>query len=89
MKLEGKCNLSADRKSEFQFHLGGYQFPNSGLQFLSFMTNTTANINIDIDLKMFMDQVNLSQNHHIMSPNSKAVSLAYMLSETFKLSTVR
>ena len=89
MKLEGKSNMSSDRKSEFAFHLGGYQFPNIGIQTINLNVSDASDMEIDIDLKFFINQLNLSQQHHIMSPSIKAVTLSQLFSQSFKLSEKR
>ncbi len=89
IKLEGKSNMSSDRKSEFAFHLGGYQFPNIGIQTIDFSVNNPTGIEIDIDLNFFVNQLNLSQQHHIMSPSFKAVTLSQLFGQSFKLSDTK
>ena len=85
-KLEGKSTLCNTRNHEFQYHIGGYQFPFSTLQTLKFHTSNPS-ISIDILLDKFMENLNLSTTNHIMSPSTNAVEIAKSFANSFILGT--
>ena len=75
-KLEGTSNLCPTRNHEFQFHLGGYQFPANALQTVLINAIPAEKINIQFDLKKFLEQVNLQVENQVMSPGINAVLLS-------------
>ena len=76
LKLEGTSNLCKTRHNEFQFHLGGYQSPFNNLHTLFTDVNSMQNIEVGIDIKKTINQINLAQQHHIMSPGQDAVDFS-------------
>lgn len=78
-KLEGKSNLCSSKKHEFQFHLGGYTKPFNCLQTVTLPISNTNSQLIQIDVLKFLNEVNLSQINHVMSPNNEAVKLSELL----------
>ena len=85
-KLEGKSTLCNTRNNEFQYHIGGYQFPFSTIQTLKFHTSNPY-ISIDILLDKFIENLNLSTTNHIMSPSNNAVEIAKSFANSFILGT--
>jgi len=79
LKLEGTCSACTSPKREFQFHLGGYQWPFNTLQSSELQVSNSGDIEIGIDLESFFN-VAASGRDHIMSPCPEAVKL----SETFR-----
>lgn len=75
-KLEGKSNLCKTRNNEFQFHLGGYQYPFNNLQTIFIDVLPNHIIDLEIDIQKIINGINLSQQHHIMSPCVEAISLS-------------
>jgi len=75
-KLEGTSNICKTRHNEFQFHLGGYQYPNNNLQTIFIDVFSKQTIEIDLDIKNIINQINLAQQHHIMSPGQEAMDLS-------------
>ncbi|MES2568309.1 MAG: MbnP family protein [Bacteroidota bacterium] len=73
-KLEGNSNLCKTRNTEFQFHLGGYQFPHNNLQSI-FMDMPHQKLDVVIDIKKMVGDLPLTQMHHIMSPGNEAMLL--------------
>jgi len=71
-KLEGTSNICKTRHNEFQFHLGGYQYPNNNLQTVFVDAVSKQNIEVGIDIQKIINQINLAQQHHIMSPGQEA-----------------
>ena len=75
-KLEGTSNICKTRHNEFQFHLGGYQHPFNSLQTVFIEISSKSTIEINIDLLKIFQQINLAQQHHIMSPGQEAMDFS-------------
>lgn len=75
-KLEGNSNLCKTRHNEFQFHLGGYQYPNNSLQTVFINSKEQATIEIVMDIKKIIEQIHLTEQNHIMSPGKEAIELS-------------
>lgn len=75
-KLEGSSNVCKTRHNEFQFHLGGYQSPYNNLQTVFTDAGSKQNIEVGIDIQKIMNQLNLAQQHHIMSPGQEAMNFS-------------
>lgn len=74
-KLEGKSKICKTRNNVFQFHIGGYSYPNNTLQTITIPANSNA-ININFDLEKFLNGMELQTTNEIMSPSVKAVQVA-------------
>ncbi|MBK6983607.1 MAG: hypothetical protein IPH32_02055 [Bacteroidetes bacterium] len=75
-KLEGTSNICKTRHNEFQFHLGGYQYPNNNLQTVFIEVDSKQTIEIGLDIKKIIGQIDLAQQHHIMSPGKDAMDFS-------------
>ena len=75
-KLEGTSNICKTRHNEFQFHLGGYQYPNNNLQTVFIDAVSKQNIEVGVDIQKIINQINLTQQHHIMSPGQEAMDFS-------------
>lgn len=75
-KLEGTSTVCKTRHNEFQFHLGGYQSPYNNLQTLFTDAGSMQNIEVGIDIKKIINQINLAEQHHIMSPGKDAMDFS-------------
>jgi hypothetical protein len=84
-KLEGISNKSVARSNEFQFHLGGYSYPNNALRNLSFALRKRSSAIIEIDLLNLFRQIDFSRHSHIMSPGVDAMELSTIVQSCFKL----
>lgn len=75
-KLEGTSNLCNTRNNAFEFHLGGFSYPNNSLQTikLDVTNNKTAVINVDV--AKFLIAVGLDKTNMIMTPSKAAVELS-------------
>ena len=82
-KLEGNCSNCQPEGKDFEFHLGGYQSPFNAMQKVSLETNGGQIHEISLDLRIFMEEVDLSRRNHIMSPCSEAVLLSKLLAKCF------
>lgn len=85
LKIEGKSNRCNTRNKEFQFHLGGYQFPDNSLQTVTLPCKSQENIIISFDLGKFLGQVDLSKENQIMSPGNDAVLLSKKAASAFSV----
>lgn len=88
VKLEGKFTSTDLSNDDFQYHIGGYQYPNNAMQAVSLTLSGGYNYNtidIGIDLQDFFDNINPIQSTHIMSPSSLAVSFAKKFASFFKI----
>lgn len=82
-KLEGISPLSGSRNHEFQFHLGGYLPPFQSAQQIRLATNRKEALAIKIDIGKILNEVDLSQQTHIMSPGAAAQQLAARIATFF------
>lgn len=82
-KLEGNSKQCDTRNNEFVFHLGGYLSPNYCLQTLIFPVYETDSINLTLDVKSILSQIELSKTNHIMSPSLEAVGLSEIVANAF------
>lgn len=83
LKLEGKCSACNSRKNEFQFHLGGYQYPTSCLQSVDLAAHPQDSTAIIFDLKMLLSEIDFSHDTHIMSPGKEALELSQKAAKAF------
>ena len=84
-KLEGKSNLCPTRKNEFQFHLGGYQFPFNALQTVNLNVKQSDKLNVVFDLKKLIATIDLQKQNQIMSPTKEAVLLSKKVANAFRI----
>jgi hypothetical protein len=83
-KLEGKSNLCSTRKNEFQFHLGGYQYPYNALQTMRCKLKNGEGAYFAFDVGQFIKQIDLTQVNKIMSPSKEAILLSERAVQAFK-----
>ncbi len=82
-KIEGRSSRVSTPNQEFQFHLGGYQFPYDALQEIELKTQSGSIIQINLDLAFILDRIDLSESNHIMSPGAKAVLISEKVARSF------
>lgn len=82
-KLEGKSSKCKTRNNEFQFHIGGYSFPNNALQVIKLPISSPEKISVNIDIAKFLLSINLAEENHIMSPSAKALVMAQNIAKSF------
>ncbi|MEO8085661.1 MAG: MbnP family protein [Bacteroidota bacterium] len=85
LKLEGNCNLCKTRNNEFQFHLGGYQFPLSAIQIISLPAHQGNNMVVNIALDKLLEDWDFTYNNHIMSPSKEAVVFSKKAADAFSV----
>jgi len=84
IKIEGVSNKCPARKNLFQYHLGGYLYPNLSIQKLEFDVNN-KDINININLEKFFTSINITETYQIMSPSLQAVKLSKLFATCFEI----
>lgn len=84
-KLEGKSNLCKTKNNEFQFHLGGYQYPFNTLQSVSLVVDMKDTIDISINTESLITKIDLTKQNQIMSPGKEAVLLSKKASAMFSV----
>lgn len=85
MKLEGISPNCKTRKNQFQFHLGGYLQPFYAMRKKVINVNSENNINIGIDVSVFLAELNLAQTNSVMIPGKMAMELADVSAKMFYL----
>ncbi|MBI3236019.1 MAG: hypothetical protein HYZ42_18620 [Bacteroidetes bacterium] len=85
VKVEGRSNSCKTRNNEFQFHLGGYMFPNAAAQTILLDAKPNSNLTMIVDLKPWFEQIKLSEQNHIMSPSLEAVRLSDLLKQNINI----
>lgn len=82
-KLEGESSLSKAKGNEFQYHLGGYQFPFATCQKIELKTTNKELITINVDVEKMLSAMDISQFTHIMSPGKEAVLISEKIAKQF------
>lgn len=87
MKIEGKSSSCATRNNNFHFHVGGYLKPNYALRNVNVNDNINSNdnINLVVDLSKLFDEVDLKTTNSIMIPGQKAMKIADLSVNMFRL----
>ena len=87
LKMEGKFPGRHFPDDNFQYHIGGYQFPNNAIHDVSIIIpeSHSNNIEIGLNFQIFFKTINLNQSTHIMSPSKEAVSIAEKFASLFKV----
>lgn len=85
MKIEGKSNSCATRNNNFHFHVGGYLKPNYALRNVNVNNNSNDKVNLIIDLAQLFDEVDLKTTNSIMIPGQKAMKIADLSVNMFRL----
>jgi hypothetical protein len=85
-KLEGKNTQCRSINKDFQFHIGGYQYPFNSLQVVNLNVIGKGNPHIIIDVDQLISEINFSEQDHIMSPGKEALVMAEKTSNIFSIS---
>lgn len=83
VKVEGRNPICSSPGHAFQFHLGGYQNPYNSLQKVGVELRKKRTV-ILLDIKRFMQHIDLSKQHHLMSPGEEAVRLSGIFAKCFR-----
>ena len=73
MKLMGTYSDESVRNKEFQFHIGGYQFPYNTLQTVKLGVSSSKDIAIDADFSKLLGGLNYPEVKEIMQPCGEAM----------------
>lgn len=84
LKLEGVSNLCNTRQHEFQFHLGGYLAPFNALQHVVLEIPSNDTVEINLDIKACIEEINLVKQNLVMTPGEAAVRIAAIIAKNFK-----
>ena len=71
-----KSSFYYTKNNEFQFHIGGYQFPDRTMQQVILNILMEGSLAIRIDLKKIIDSIDLTKQNQVMSPGKDAVILS-------------
>jgi hypothetical protein len=87
LKIEGKSNVCPQFGYQFQYHLGGYLYPNLAIQNIRLKVNRKSGteLNIAFDLEQWLLQLPLTVQQHIMSPSKNAVQISIAAAKAFKV----
>ncbi len=85
LKIEGNSNLCSSNNQTFQFHIGGYQFPNNALQKVRFEKISTADVILALPLDKVLQNFDLQNTNSVMSPSKKAVEFSAIAASHVKL----
>lgn len=86
MKIEGKSSSCLTRKNKFQFHIGGYIYPNYAIRKVivpSINQKDNNKIALAMDLGKLFSKIQLKENNTIMIPGKDAMQLADLSSQIF------
>lgn len=75
-KLEGIYEDCPTRKNKFQFHIGGYAGKVASVQHVEHKLKKDGSIVITVQVDQFLKELNLEEEHSLMSPSTKAVAFA-------------
>ena len=84
-KIEGNDSICPNKNNSFQFHIGGYASPYNSLQKIYLKTNNTNKVKILVNLDVFLNNIDLTMEYNVMSPNKKSVKLAKLASKMFSV----
>lgn len=85
LKIEGTSALCQTRKNQFQFHLGGYQYPANCLQRIVLAAEPSPDIIVNVNLALFFEGLDLKNVNHIMTPGLEAVDLSKQAARMFSV----
>ncbi|WP_395043823.1 MbnP family protein [Flavobacterium sp.] len=89
MKIEGKSSNCKTRKSEFQFHIGGYSQPNYAMKIVEIpiekLQIPNNEIKVIMDLGKLFSAINLKEVNSIMIPGKEAMKIADLSAKIFSV----
>ena len=84
-KIEGTSPICKTRNHAFQWHIGGYKYPNTTIQEIKLPCTTKKDIVVVIDLKELLEQSSLVEHPEVMSPSKEAVRLSSIFKNCFSI----
>lgn len=85
VKIQGQSPKCPARNHQFEFHIGGYLFPNNAITSVQRRIIPGKDIQIEIELSTFFKAINIQQEYQIMSPSKRAVELSQVFSSCFQI----
>lgn len=83
LKLEGTSNICNTRNNVFEFHLGGFTYPNNSLQTVQLNLTNKTNATISVDINKFLSKINLAKTNAIMTPSKETIELSKLAKTIF------
>jgi hypothetical protein len=84
-KLEGVYEDCPTRKNKFQFHIGGYAGTLASVQKIEHKIKGAEPIVVSVHVDQFLKELNLVEEHSLMSPSTKAVAFAERAASIFSI----
>lgn len=84
-KMEGISPDCPTRKNRFNFHLGGYQGPYAAFGSRILSINKEKTIVIELDLNSVIREIDLEEQHTIMSPSQASAEMAQQVTQAFNI----
>jgi hypothetical protein len=84
-KLEGTSNLCHTRNNAFEFHLGGFSYPNNSLQTIKLDVTNNKGVMVTVDVAKFLTIVGLDKTNMIMTPGKTAIEFSKQAAGTFSI----
>lgn len=84
-KLQGNASASSNPDQSFEFHVGGYLPPFQTVRSVTLPVSSNHEIRISVEIKTFMEYVDLRRNPTIMIPGKAASAMADVLPSLFKM----
>lgn len=85
LKLEGKSPACKTKNKLFEFHLGGYLFPNNSLQTINLKTENKNKLKIVLQVEKLFEKFDLTTSSQIMSPSLKSVEVSKYIATLFTI----
>ncbi|MBL7765517.1 MAG: hypothetical protein JNJ58_05455 [Chitinophagaceae bacterium] len=86
-KMEGISNRSSERDHSFQYHVGGYQYPENTVQTINLPVMNAKHLQLAMDIDELLPSMDMKAHPHIMSPGVEAVRLSEKIKSIFKVLT--
>lgn len=84
-KFEGKSNLSPGPIHEFQYHIGGYQFPHQTMQIITGNVEVGKQISVTLDVFSLIQTIHKLDIFKILEPSTTAVFFSSVMAKQFKI----
>jgi len=84
-KMEGRCSECPAPKNDFEFHIGGYQYPFNAFQEIVLDLKKNNPIKIKMELFDILGSTDFKTTHRIMQPNKEALDFSNKLKHAFSI----
>lgn len=85
LKLEGTSLLSKTPGNTFQYHLGGYTYPENCYRSIKLPVKNASKIHIGIYPEKFLSKIDISKINHCMSPGKEAMQMMDIATGMFSI----